>query len=107
MISFQVAVSDLVVIRHLGKVEFVSDSLESLDFFLHSNSNFSLRTNPPDRFFPSATETFDFENDFWDCECEDDFIHLKSALQECPKCGSVEEEQPNSISSEVLAFGWV
>ncbi|PKA03160.1 hypothetical protein CH375_18635 [Leptospira ellisii] len=86
---------------------FVTDSLDSLDFFLYSHFHFSLTSNLRDRFFPTDLESFDYENDFWDCECDEDFIHHKAIESECSRCGTFEEEQPDSIPSEVIALGWV
>jgi hypothetical protein len=43
---------------------------------------------------------------YWDCECEHNFIHPK----ECPicfKCGAIKEEQPDSRVNEVLDLGFV
>lgn len=42
--------------------------------------------------------------EYWDCECVDNFIHPKSEPV-CVRCGRVAEEQPDSITSEVLAAG--
>lgn len=41
---------------------------------------------------------------YWDCECEKNFIHPKIQT-ECPICGAVAEEQPDSRVNEVLAQG--
>jgi len=38
--------------------------------------------------------------DFWDCECEEDFIH-SSADEACPTCGARRDEQPDSRVNEV------
>lgn len=41
--------------------------------------------------------------DFWDCECDEDFIH--SRFREfCIRCGSLRSEQPNSRANEVSHF---
>ena len=44
--------------------------------------------------------------DFWDCECEKEYVHTKKE-SECYRCGAVQEEQPDSrvfeISRETLA----
>ena len=37
---------------------------------------------------------------FWDCECDDDFIHPKSQPK-CDKCGTKSEDQPDSRLDEV------
>lgn len=42
---------------------------------------------------------------YWDCECEKDFIHPKSQ-KECSICGAITEEQPDSRVNEVLAHGF-
>ena len=38
--------------------------------------------------------------DYWDCECENNYIHPRKH-DECKVCGSIEEEQPESRLSEV------
>ena len=38
---------------------------------------------------------------YWDCECEDKYIHHKSARKECPKCGTFQEDQPDSRVNEI------
>lgn len=40
--------------------------------------------------------------DFWDCECEKNYIHAKSVQQKCELCGTNHEDQPDSIDSEVI-----
>ena len=42
---------------------------------------------------------------YWDCECKDNYIHPKSQSR-CEVCGAVSEDQPDSIVSEVLAQGF-
>ena len=37
---------------------------------------------------------------YWDCECEDNYIHRIDDL-ECPKCGALQNESPNSRANEV------
>lgn len=41
--------------------------------------------------------------DFWDCECEENFIHPVYE-ESCPKCGHSREEQPDSRVNEVSAM---
>jgi len=41
--------------------------------------------------------------DFWDCECEKDYIHSRKTLH-CSRCGTTEEEQPDSRVNEVSKF---
>jgi hypothetical protein len=38
--------------------------------------------------------------DFWDCECENDFIHPVNQLI-CHICGSNQEDSPSSRDNEV------
>lgn len=39
---------------------------------------------------------------YWDCECEaGDYIHLRSALAVCDKCGAEESDQPDSRVYEI------
>ena len=41
---------------------------------------------------------------YWDCECENNFIHSKTQTQ-CNICGATAEEQPDSRVNEVLMQG--
>jgi hypothetical protein len=49
------------------------------------------------------TETVMTTQYFWDCECEKDYIRHKTE-KNCPLCGAIREEQPDSIVKEVLAL---
>ena len=40
-------------------------------------------------------------DDYWDCECEHNYIHAKTDLPVCPVCGAKEEDSPDSMTSEV------
>lgn len=42
---------------------------------------------------------------YWDCECKTNYIHPKIE-HECRLCRVHSDEQPDSIVSEVLKFGW-
>ena len=42
---------------------------------------------------------------YWDCECEAEYIRFRCSQEECPICGAVREEQPDSRVNEVLAAG--
>ena len=44
------------------------------------------------------TKTHD---DYWDCECEHNYIQKKSDTLHCSKCNSHEDEQPDSRVNEV------
>lgn len=41
------------------------------------------------------------DNRFWDCECEENYIHPKSE-EECKVCGAYSEGQPDSRMNEVI-----
>jgi hypothetical protein len=45
-------------------------------------------------------------NNFWDCECESNYIHTKSTRL-CPHCNAESDEQPDSHQSEVEALLYV
>jgi len=38
---------------------------------------------------------------FWDCECEDDYIREKTREPSCPRCGCTHEECPDSRQNEI------
>lgn len=40
---------------------------------------------------------------FWDCECEDDYIHSKAEMV-CQVCKCVSFDQPDSRLNEVIEF---
>lgn len=48
----------------------------------------------------ACVETTDL---FWDCECEKNYIHLKSR-NFCVHCGCHQKDQPDSRVSEVRAL---
>ena len=39
---------------------------------------------------------------FWDCECDVDYIQIKSKTLYCWKCGADEDDMPDSHTKEVL-----
>lgn len=41
---------------------------------------------------------------YWDCECEHNYIHPKS-LAQCPVCQATSDEQPDSRLNEVRERG--
>ena len=45
-------------------------------------------------------------DEYWDCECEKDFIHLRSQ-ESCLICKAEQEDQPDSRVLEVLKYGFV
>lgn len=44
-------------------------------------------------------------NQYWNCECENDYIHPRSE-EICGSCGTKREDGPDSRVSEVRAFGY-
>lgn len=49
-------------------------------------------------------ETHPFtHDDYYDCECEVNYIHPKGVI--CPVCKADEEEQPDSMWSELVELG--
>ena len=45
----------------------------------------------------------EFSRDYWDCDCEQDYIHLNSQ-DLCLVCGYTQEESPPSRQSEVKKY---
>ena len=45
---------------------------------------------------------FSTTEQFWDCECEVNYIHPKSLLV-CPRCGAHQDDRPDSRTNEVFA----
>ena len=41
-------------------------------------------------------------SNFWDCECDQNFIHRKSTTPKCEVCGTQHEDQPDSRANEIL-----
>lgn len=39
--------------------------------------------------------------DYWDCECETQYIHKKTDSNECKECSTTDEYQPDSHVGEV------
>ena len=39
--------------------------------------------------------------DYWDCECEANYIHKKADRLACHRCGATQDEQPDSRVSEI------
>ena len=42
--------------------------------------------------------------EFWDCECEIDFIQRKTVHGHCNACGFSHDEMPDSRLSEILIY---
>ncbi len=47
---------------------------------------------------PLMVET---NENYWDCECEEDYIHEKAKKKHCLKCDTSHFDQPDSIQREV------
>lgn len=50
------------------------------------------------------TTQVELTDKYWDCECEQDFIHSKNCDM-CIYCGALKDEQPDSRVNEVKAAG--
>ena len=46
----------------------------------------------------------ELNNHYWDCECEQNYIHEKSKLLYCHKCGYAQDEAPDSHVDEVTKY---
>ncbi len=42
--------------------------------------------------------------EFWDCNCVEDFINRKAHHRKCNVCGCEEEDSPDSRADEVLLY---
>ena len=41
---------------------------------------------------------------YWDCECENNYIHLKTNTLSCSVCGMTEDESPDSRPNEIKLY---
>ena len=41
---------------------------------------------------------------YWDCECEENYIHKKTEQKSCIKCDTFHEDQPDSRQHEIDAI---
>ena len=41
---------------------------------------------------------------YWDCECETNYIHLKTNTLSCSVCGMTEYESPDSRPNEIKLY---
>ena len=48
-----------------------------------------------------VVETHD---DYWDCECVDNYIHAKYESMYCARCDTAREDQPDSHYNEVQQY---
>ena len=69
--------------QNMTKEEFYNDKGEKVE--LHKSDGADFYTNPK----------------YWDCECEEDYIHLKAKKQYCSNCNSLHFEQPDSRQNEI------
>jgi hypothetical protein len=47
------------------------------------------------------TNNVETNPDYWDCECEGNYIHRKTDVQECVICETSQDDQPDSMVAEV------
>lgn len=43
-------------------------------------------------------------NEFWECECDENYIHLKENELVCPICEGIENENPDARIEDVIRF---
>lgn len=48
-----------------------------------------------------SENVFETVEQFWDCECDEKYIHSKTQI-ECPVCGARADEMPDSRRDEIL-----
>lgn len=110
--GMSVSVGDVVVLWRFGKIELVTDSLERLENFLNCFSILLPSSNLERKFYKifqgipeerkdSFFDPSNFHEAYWDCECRENFIHRKDRLLVCPKCNAHQEDQPDSLVSEI------
>lgn len=44
------------------------------------------------------------DDNYWDCECDENYIHKKSVTLFCPVCKMTEDECPDSRPNEIKLF---
>jgi len=52
------------------------------------------------------SEKINLTEEYWDCECETNYIHYKTKTW-CPICKKQQEEQPPSRLNEVVEQGFM
>ena len=45
--------------------------------------------------------TVETNPNYWDCECENNYIHAKAQTLACSLCGMAEDESPDSRVNEI------
>jgi len=48
--------------------------------------------------------TVETNPNYWDCECETNFIHAKAQTLACSLCGMTEDESPDSRPNEIKLY---
>ena len=43
----------------------------------------------------------ELNENYWDCECEEDYIHEKAKKKYCVKCNTLHFNQPDSRQNEI------
>ena len=44
------------------------------------------------------------DSDYWDCDCEENYIHQKSVTRSCPRCKMTEDECSDSRPNEIKLY---
>ena len=53
----------------------------------------------------TGTNKFLTDTRFWDCECDEYYIHVKLGAGVCGTCGTKGKDQPDSRTSEIREGG--
>ena len=70
---------------HLAEEKHIKIYVSSLVGNLNWKLKMTVETNP----------------NYWDCECETNFIHAKAQTLACSLCGMTEDESPDSRVNEI------
>lgn len=46
-------------------------------------------------------------DEFWECDCNNNYVHLRGYEPQCPICGRYEDECPDARIETVLLAGYI
>jgi len=81
----------------------LQDDIENM-IAANSKSGEELRLHSLSLRVAGLTESILTTPDYWDCECDERYIHFHQA-ESCPRCGAHRDSQPDSRVLEVLKHG--
>lgn len=81
-------------LNEIGEGSLIFKEADIVTNIFDSNKNINSLTSP-------KVILVDITLDYWDCECEKEYIHT-IIDDECPVCKARREDMPNSIKSEVV-----